>query len=62
MYNFDLTPAWSEILRLYDFLRTSYISFFGSSVSFWHFILAELVCCALLEVFLYFSKSHHDDD
>lgn len=62
LHDFDLTQAWLEIERFYDYLRSTFITFFGATISLWNLILSEFVACSLVDVFLYFTKHNSDDD
>lgn len=62
IFDFDLTQAWIEIEHFYDYLRTTFITFFGATISLWHLIISEYICCSLIDVFLYFTKPHDDDE
>lgn len=62
IYNFDLTQAWIECENFYHYLKNTYITLFGLSISFWDFICSAYVLVTLIDVFLYFKDMTDTDD
>ena len=62
VFNFDLTEAWSECQTYYNMLKTTYITFYGATISLWALICSAYVVVSLLDVFLYFKNQITADE
>lgn len=59
-FSFDLRQAWNEIQLFYDYLKHTYITWWGASISLWALICSAYVAISLLDVFLFFFKTNGD--
>lgn len=62
MFNFDLTLAWSECQKYYGILKTTYITFYGATISLWGLICSAYVVVSIMDVFLYFKNQISIDE
>lgn len=62
LYTFDLTQAWLECEQFYHYLKNTYISLFGATISLWALICSAFVLVSLMDVFLYFKGMIDLDD
>lgn len=62
IYNFDLSQAWIECETFYHYLKNTYITLFGMSISLWALICSAYVLVSLVDVFLYFKGMIDIDD
>lgn len=58
----DLSQAWLECENFYHYLKNTYISLFGATISLWALICSAFVLTSLFDVFLYFKGLITIDD
>ena len=56
--NFDLSTAWIECETFYHYLKNTYITLFGASISLWALICSAYVLTSLVDVFLFVKRQY----